>query len=130
MKRLYRDRFDKLLGGVCGGLGQYFQIDSSVIRLIYVALTCLSFGISILLYAILWLLLPLGPRAYVVASYKKLYRSKRDRKIAGVLGGLAKYLKIDSTLLRIFFIILLFLTGILPLVIFYIAASSIVPEEF
>ena len=40
-------------------------------------------------------------------DYKKLTRSRTDRKIAGVCGGLAKYLNIDSTVVRILFLIAL-----------------------
>lgn len=43
--------------------------------------------------------------------YKKLYRSVTDRKIAGVCGGLAKYLDVDPTVVRIIFLILLFMIG-------------------
>ncbi len=38
MKKLYRSKKDKILGGVCGGLGVYFNIDSNIIRLIFVLL--------------------------------------------------------------------------------------------
>lgn len=42
---------------------------------------------------------------------KKLYKSRLDKKICGVCGGLAKYLEVDSTLLRVIWIILLFMGG-------------------
>jgi phage shock protein C len=57
---------------------------------------------------------------------KKLYRSSRDRMLGGVAGGLAEYFEIDSTLVRILFIITLFIggTGILAYILLWI----IVPE--
>ncbi len=59
---------------------------------------------------------------------KKLYRSKTDRKICGILGGLAKYLNMDATILRIVYVLLsLFVLGS-PIII-YIVAALIIPEE-
>ncbi len=60
---------------------------------------------------------------------KKLYRSKKDRKIAGVCGGLAEYFGVDATLIRLGWILLTFMTGIAPFVIAYIIAVVIIPEE-
>ncbi|WP_223701336.1 PspC domain-containing protein [Sutcliffiella deserti] len=60
---------------------------------------------------------------------KKLIRSKTDRKLAGVLGGLAKYMGIDSTLLRVIFVILLFPTGFMPLIITYFVLVFLIPNE-
>jgi phage shock protein C len=56
--RLYRSRSDRMLSGVCGGLGQYLGIDSTLVRLIFVLLT-LGQGIGALVYLALWLIVPL-----------------------------------------------------------------------
>jgi phage shock protein PspC (stress-responsive transcriptional regulator) len=56
-KRLYRSRIDKKIAGVCGGMGEYFDIDPLIIRIIFVALA-ISAGSGILLYLLLWLLVP------------------------------------------------------------------------
>ena len=58
---------------------------------------------------------------------KKLYRSRTDRKLVGVCGGLGKYFDIDSTIVRIVFVLLLF-CGTLGFWL-YIAMAIIVPEE-
>ena len=58
---------------------------------------------------------------------KKLYRSRTDKKIAGVCGGLANYLNIDSTLLRLCFALLIIFGGVSIWV--YIIAALIMPEE-
>lgn len=59
-------------------------------------------------------------------SSKKLYRSKQDRKIAGVCGGLAKYLDVDPVVVRVIFLIMLFFFGgLLIYLIFWLVA----PEE-
>ncbi len=60
---------------------------------------------------------------------KRLYRSKQDRMIAGVIGGMAAYFEIDSSLLRLLTVAIGILTGFVPLVIAYIIAWIIVPEE-
>lgn len=59
---------------------------------------------------------------------KKLYRSKTDRKIAGVCGGLGKYFGIDPTIIRIGFV-LLALPGGLPGVLPYLLLAIIIPQE-
>jgi len=60
---------------------------------------------------------------------KKLYRSKKDRFIGGVFGGLGDYLQIDPTLLRLLFAVFVVFTGIIPGVITYLVAIFIIPEE-
>ena len=60
---------------------------------------------------------------------KRLYRSKRDRKLAGECGGLGEYLDIDPNLVRLGVFLLALATGIIPVVITYIAAWLILPEE-
>ena len=55
--RLYRSQTERMLGGVCGGLGKYFQIDITIVRLFFVAFTILG-GIGPLIYIILWIVLP------------------------------------------------------------------------
>jgi len=60
---------------------------------------------------------------------KKFYRSKNDRMLAGVCGGLAAYTRLDSTIIRIIVIIAVLATGIFPVVIAYILAYFFVKEE-
>jgi phage shock protein PspC (stress-responsive transcriptional regulator) len=55
-KRLTRSQTDRMLAGVCGGLGEYFGIDATLMRLVFVALTLLG-GHGILIYLILWLVM-------------------------------------------------------------------------
>lgn len=59
---------------------------------------------------------------------KKLYRSKTDKKIAGVCGGLGEYLGVDPTVIRIAFVILA-LPGGLPGVLPYLLLWLIIPEQ-
>lgn len=55
--KLYRSQTDRMLGGVCGGLAKYFDIDLTVMRLFFVILTLLG-GFGPLLYLILWIVVP------------------------------------------------------------------------
>ncbi len=59
-KKLYRSQTDRILAGVCGGLGQYLGLDPTVIRVIFAVLTVFS-GTGLLLYIILMLIIPLEP---------------------------------------------------------------------
>ena len=55
IKRLYRSRRDRWIFGVCGGIGEYFNLDPVLIRVLFVIFT-LIFGSGILLYLLMWLL--------------------------------------------------------------------------
>lgn len=54
--RLVRTRNDKVIAGVCGGLARYFNIDSTIVRLVFV-LAVLS-GVSPFIYLVLWIVMP------------------------------------------------------------------------
>lgn len=60
MKRLYRSSRDKMLGGVCSGLGEYFNVDPTLIRL-GVIFTVFGAGAGLLAYLIAWVIIPLNP---------------------------------------------------------------------
>ena len=61
-KRLYRSRTERWFAGVCGGLGTYFGIDPTLVRVLFV-IFALTFGSGLLIYLILWLLIPNEPEA-------------------------------------------------------------------
>jgi phage shock protein C len=60
VKRLYRSRYEKKIGGVCAGLADFFQIDVTVVRLIWVLLAVFA-GTGILAYIIAWIIIPEEP---------------------------------------------------------------------
>ena len=60
---------------------------------------------------------------------KKLYRSKKNRIIAGIIGGIGEYFGIDPVLLRLIWVLVVVFTGFFPGVITYIVAYFIVPEK-
>jgi phage shock protein C len=61
MKRLYRSRKEKMLGGVCGGLGEHIDVDPTIIRLAWAVVTVLSVGMGILIYLIARIIIPESP---------------------------------------------------------------------
>ena len=59
-KKLFRSQARKMLGGVCAGLGNYFEIDVTLVRLIFVALTLVTAVIPmVIFYLIAWIIIPL-----------------------------------------------------------------------
>lgn len=56
-KRLYRSKKDRILGGVCGGIAEFFDIDSFVVRTIFILLAFFG-GSGFLIYILLWILIP------------------------------------------------------------------------
>ena len=58
-KRFYLSEKDKKIGGVCGGLGEFFAMDSTMFRISFIVSAFIG-GIGILLYLILWLVAPRG----------------------------------------------------------------------
>jgi len=57
INKLYRSDTDKMIAGVCGGLGEYFKIDSNIIRLVWAALLLL-YGAGLFVYLIAWFIIP------------------------------------------------------------------------
>ena len=62
-----------------------------------------------------------------MAATRKLYRSRTNRRLAGVCGGLAEYFNLDATLIRVLFVVLAVLGG--SGLILYVAMWIIVPKE-
>jgi phage shock protein PspC (stress-responsive transcriptional regulator) len=60
---------------------------------------------------------------------KKLYRSQHARMVAGVCGGLAEYLDIDVTVVRLLGAFAIIASGVFPGLLFYLAAALIIPTE-
>lgn len=58
MKKLFRSSTDRMLCGVCGGIGEYFGVDSTLIRLAWAVLACITFGTAILAYIIAAIIIP------------------------------------------------------------------------
>lgn len=101
---LYRNANDKILGGVCSGIAAYFKIDTTIIRVLFAMLAVGSFGFGLLLYIVLWVILP---ERYLnaVAVTRKLYRDPEQKVLGGVCSGLAHYFNIQVWIPRLIFAI-------------------------
>jgi len=202
MKRLYRSRKNQIVGGVCGGVGDYFELDPVLIRLVWLIMILFG-GIGILLYFIAWIIIPVdldsvaaksdpinhesatkgrfwwglilllmgifiwGSQytqiywpvipgvqiesrdlvpiglmlvgAYILFTFaraaatqtgpngKTLARSRVDRKLAGICGGIAEYFAVDSTLVRIIWVAGAFFYG--SAILLYIILVLAIPER-
>ena len=58
MKRLFRSKNNRMLGGVCAGLGEHLDVDPTVIRLIRAVVSVLSIGTGIFIYILAWIIIP------------------------------------------------------------------------
>jgi phage shock protein C len=64
MKRLYRSRKERMLGGICGGLGEHIDVDPAIIRMVWVVITVITilcFGFGIIVYLLAWIIIPESP---------------------------------------------------------------------
>lgn len=206
-RKLYRSRIDRYLGGVCGGIAEYFEIDGSMVRLLFV-LGTLLWGAGVVVYLAALILVPENPdllseketpavssplfwgilfvlagaillswqldffnlfdvlhlpwttlwalfliamgAAMLLTQWRheqpagedstepgarkktvfdmNITRSRTDRKIAGVCGGLARHFDIDSSLVRLIWILLTIASKGLGILI-YIIFMFVFPEE-
>jgi phage shock protein PspC (stress-responsive transcriptional regulator) len=60
-KKLYRSRNNRMIAGVCAGLADFFGIDTTVVRLVFVAGALLGFGSFILIYIVMFIVVPEEP---------------------------------------------------------------------
>jgi phage shock protein C len=182
-KKLYRSQSNRMIGGVCGGLADYFALDATLIRIIWVAISILG-GFGILIYIASLFIIPNNPdqsageksenlikdknlfwgsllvilglflilrqmglfytfqfwhvpwqsvwaivlialggillynrsksghgEEDVNADVKKLYRSRDQKMVAGVCGGIAEYFKVDVSIIRILWVLATFITA-------------------
>ena len=100
-KRLYRDEQNKVLGGVCSGIANYFGIEPWVVRILWFFLI----GVNILGYLILWIAVPSSSVKEVGGVRKRLFRDLDSKIIGGVASGLSKYFGIQVWVIRILFLI-------------------------
>lgn len=59
-KKLYRSRSDAMIGGVCAGIAEYFDIDPTLVRLVW-AILILVYGTGFLAYLVAWIIIPPAP---------------------------------------------------------------------
>ena len=100
-RRLYRDEQNKVLGGVCSGIANYFGIEPLIVRILWFFLI----GVNILGYLILWIAVPSTSIKEVGGVRKRLFRDIDNKVIGGVCAGLSKYFGIQVWIVRILFLI-------------------------
>jgi len=84
MSKLYRSRSDSMVAGVAGGLGNYFGIDSSLIRLFFVLLAVLGDGVGILVYILMAIIVPIVPEGEELSrEVLPLHENPQAAKLAG-----------------------------------------------
>ena len=155
-RRLYRDLAHRKIAGVCAGLAQYFMVNPLVVRLIFLALVLLPNaigaydhipgtgmfrhrfdfgGLALIAYVVLWIALPKrddAPTPIDTLDFggsltgRKLFRDVDSGKVGGVSAGLAAYFRTDVVLVRVLFLISMFLGG--SGFIIYLILWVVVPE--
>jgi phage shock protein PspC (stress-responsive transcriptional regulator)/heme/copper-type cytochrome/quinol oxidase subunit 2 len=103
-KRLFRDENNKVLGGVCAGLANYFNVDIIIVRIIFLILV-FAFGFGILPYIIMWVAVPSSSSVQIGGAKKKLFRDADDKLIAGVCSGIGNYFGINPWIPRTLFLL-------------------------
>ena len=103
-KRLFRDENNKVIGGVCSGLANYFNMDVVVVRVIFL-LMFFSVGFGLIPYLILWFAVPSSATKSIGSVRKKLYLDTDEKMIAGVCSGLANYFGIKVWIVRALFLL-------------------------
>jgi phage shock protein PspC (stress-responsive transcriptional regulator) len=131
-KKLVRDKSNAIIAGVCSGIAIYFEVNPLWIRL---AVAALAFGIFLLPsffwtifigYIILWIAMPGASGLVNRGQYKKFFRSRKDKIVGGLAAGLGKYTSIDPVIIRILFILTMFMGGFG--LILYLILWAITPQ--
>ena len=130
-RRLERSGTDRQIAGVCGGLGVYLGLDSTLVRILWIVLSIVPGAIlfGLLAYLAAWLIIPQAPIDGATAvTRRRLSRSRTNAKLSGVCGGLAEYFEVDATPVRLLWAVLTIFPGaIICGVIAYVVAWLIMP---
>jgi len=102
-KRLKRSEKEQVIGGVCGGIAAHFNIDPAIVRIIF-AFVALAWGTGIVIYLLLWAILPEADEEPIKLR-RRLYRNTDQKVIGGVCSGIGAYLNIDPIWPRLIFVL-------------------------
>lgn len=130
-RKLVRRPDEGRIGGVCAGMAEYFRTDVTFVRLAWVVLSLVPGGVlgGIIAYAAAWAIVPPVHGVTPHRPGRRLLRSTTDRQIGGVCGGLAAYLGVDSTAMRVIWALLTIVPGAIVLgIVVYLVAWFIMPE--
>jgi phage shock protein C len=131
-RRLVRRPAEGKIGGVCAGLAEYFDTDVALVRAAWVVLSIWPGAVvlGVVAYLAAWLIMPRaeGADRVLAGPQPRLMRSRMDRRIAGVCGGLAEYFEVDPTIVRVTWVILSIIAGAVVFgVVAYLIAWFIIP---
>jgi len=131
VKRLFRSSTNRTIGGVCGGFAEYLELDVTLVRLLWIlAVVFTAIFPGVIAYLLAWMLVPERPASAAASAVpaKRLARSHADRKLAGVCGGLAEYLGVDSTVVRLVWLLLSVVPGaVVGGIIAYVVVWIVMP---
>lgn len=96
IRRIARSRRDRVFAGVCGGLAGYLGLDPVLVRVLYVALTLLSWGMGIVLYVLAWIIIPLEAETAPIVPRDEPSRN-HARRVAGIFIVILGLLALLST---------------------------------
>lgn len=100
-RNLSRSKKDNLIGGVCGGIANYFNVDPTIIRIALVLIT-LAWGAGLVVYLLLWAILPESDDT-ALTTRRRLYRNPKQKVVGGVCSGIAAYANVDPIIPRVIF---------------------------
>jgi phage shock protein C len=120
--RLWRSRSNRVIAGVIGGLAEKYNWDPLPVRLLYGLVTVFSGGVLAVPYLAIWAITRVHgePR-----SEPRLWRSRSDKMIAGVLGGMAEKFNVQPAVLRVLFAALTLVSGGFPGILIYLVLWAI-----
>jgi len=135
-RRVRRSATDKVFGGVCGGLGEYFDMDPVILRVIW-GVSVFAGGVGILAYIVCWVVIDQAPEGASplqaapgmagTQGGRRLRRSA-NAKWAGVCAGIAEYQGVDPTVVRLIWVVLSVLPGaIVGGLVAYLIAWMVMP---
>jgi phage shock protein C len=123
--RLWRSRGNRVVAGVLGGLAEKFGLEPRPLRILYGLLTLASGGLLAIPYVAIWTVTkPHGAER----SVPRLWRSRSDRVIGGVLGGMAEKFEINSTFLRVLYVALSVFSAGFPGTLVYLVLWMVTPR--
>ncbi len=108
--QLHRSVNDRVLGGVCGGLAESLSVETIYIRLAFLVLVLYA-GNGLLVYLLLWMILPKMESGDPDERRYRFFRSRTDNMVGGVCGGLSQALNTDVSIIRLIFIGLTIFAG-------------------
>jgi len=124
--QLHRSMHDRAIGGVCAGLAESLSVEAIYLRLAFLFFALYA-GNGLLVYLILWIVLPVMEISPQEVPVRRLYRSRENKMLGGVCGGLAQVMNVDPAIIRLAFVGLTFLVG--GGVLIYLLLWLVMPEE-